>query len=186
MLLAYVSLGATTEFVTFFMAIRHMQNLWVLHVYNLIEFAVLSMLVAPWQKGRTFAKLLRWSILAYSGFWLISKFTFEPLSGQAEFTKAVTSAVMIAAAVGAVFAIRSAGASPLSRNFRVWAVAGVIVYFAGNMTLFLLLNVLTNFHVQEAIGVWVLHWSLTIATNICFALAFLCPVQHLSSGGSSL
>src|SRR6266404_8919845 len=47
----FVVLGLFVEVVTYLLGRRGINNLWILHIYSLLEYFILILLFASWQKG---------------------------------------------------------------------------------------------------------------------------------------
>lgn len=178
----FVGVGAVTELITLFMAFRNLNNLWVLHIYHLIEYVLLALLFSRWQSVPWLRFLIKLSIPFYALFWLISKWTFEGWTGPATYTHTLSAAIFtILTTVALIQLIRSDHGGkgsehhvPVYQSMHFWVFAGVLLYFTGNVTLFLLIDTVTQFQFLNAVTVWTLHWVLSIVVNVCFMVSFLC------------
>ena len=53
----------------------------LIHLYYLIEYVFIMTIMSLWQESQRIKRLFQVLILLYTLFWIIAKFTFEPLSG---------------------------------------------------------------------------------------------------------
>jgi hypothetical protein len=186
LLVLVLSLGAITDVLSLFLALRRLNNLWLLNIYNLTEFVLLAVLFAFWQRTKLGRMVVYLSAILYALFWVIAKSTFEPLEAPLEFTRTISSIVFAFLSVLAMFSLLNERSGILYKDMRMWTVTGILIYFSGNITIFVLLGVISRFATGPAIDVWMIQWILNIIMNICFTIAFLCRHPQVHFGGSSL
>ena len=184
----FVVIGFVTELVTLYMALKKMNNLWVLHSYNLIEYTLLAIIFSGWRSEKSIKLLIRLSIPLYALFWLLSKWWLENWSSPAVYTHTLSAVVFTFLSAFALIgllrnrldenAIDTRGETPMYMNEQFWFSVGVLLYFTGNVTLFLLVDTVTGFSFLDASNVWSFHWALSSIVNICFMITFLCPRQQ--------
>src|SRR5713101_8186167 len=123
----FVVLGFVVEGTTFVLAVRRINNLWILHIYSLLEYIILILVFAGWQKekGRPWLpRLLYGSIAIYSLLWILAKIEFESFAVVDQYTHSLSGLVFVAVALLTLIdMVRSdpstaATAVPLYREFR--------------------------------------------------------------------
>ena len=178
---SFVFLGFVVEISTFLLAQRKINNLWILHIYALIEYIILILVFASWQKERPLLRrLLYGSIWIYTLFWILSKYQLERFESIDQYTHSVSALVFVALSVLTLLdQVRTEesfvpSTVPLYGTFRFWVTVGVLIFFSGNTLLFGLGNVIGALAFKDAVAVWTFHWWLNITANICYAIGFLC------------
>jgi hypothetical protein len=82
-----------------------------------------------------------------------------------------------------LIALLTSESESLFRQPRFWISAGVVIYTAGTLPLFILSNKLLSLPLEEFEKVWNVNWSLTIASNLLYAVAFLSALAGTAIGG---
>ena len=173
-LFLFVVIGMVTEFVTYFMVLRKINTLWVLHVHHLLEFVMLMLILGNWQDQRAIHRLALLSIPVYTVFWIVSLFTIESFCGPATYTHNVAGALLVILAAITLYNLMNESEIEVYRELRFWAAAGVLIYFAGNTVLFLLFDRRALLRSQDALTVWKLHWVIDTFVNLSYTASFLC------------
>src|SRR5690242_2546781 len=91
LLFVLILVGVLSELISGWMAFHHTSNLWILHIYNLIEFALLSLIFARWIEPRVVRRIFLASIPAYALLWLVTKWNIERFDAPAEYTHVVSA-----------------------------------------------------------------------------------------------
>ncbi len=188
-LFVYIVLGTVTEVIVYWMAIHAYQNLWVLHLYQLMEFILLVLLFSTMQMETTFHANNRFGILflsprtmwgtigAYTAFWLVSKWTFERWNQPSGYTLTISTLVFILLSLSMFYELlkrKGAGGTPLLRTFQFWVTLGVLLYFTGSAVEYLTFPLLVKLPKDTFLNIWSLHWVINIVSNVSYAYAFLC------------
>lgn len=140
-------------------------NLWVFHVFTLLEYSLLVLVFSYWQKTDILRKALRLSIPVFALIWILAKFYVEDLTSFDNFTSSLENAVIIGVSGYALLELGKEDLNSLSREPRFWVSSGVLIYFAGNLILFA---------ISSVIMMWWTHNVLRIIYNLCQAGGFLC------------
>jgi hypothetical protein len=170
----FILIATVTEFVTFLMALKKVNNLWVLHVHHLLEYGLLMLILAGWQRRPAFRRIALSSILLYSLFWIVALCTVERFSGPATYTHNTAGVLLVIASSATLFDLMKDDQIDLHRDFRFWVTAGVLICYGGNSVLFLLFDRITLLRFQDAAAVWTIHWVIDTIVNLVYAAAFLC------------
>jgi len=191
---AFTILVAVTEVVNYLMVDQHIRNLWVLHVYNLAEYSLLMFVFFQWFRqserermekgiaGHPRASLIKpayliASIVIYSSWWLVSKWTLEKWDEPPSYSVVTSTIIFISFSLVALYQLvrRSAGQDrPIHRRFQFWIAFGILLYFAGSAMDFLLLPLIATLPAASVVSLWEFHWGVDIAANICYAIGYLC------------
>ncbi len=166
----------SSEVITFTMARNHLHNLWVLQIYSVVLFILLTRYFAALQPVDSARRIVSWSILPFALFWIYVKWSgLEGFTDQPKYTHTAVCAIltMLASVTMYMLVVRQE-TLPLWKDARFWATAGVLLYFAGNIALFLMSDRIAALSVADAVKVWTLHWSMDIVSNILYTVSFLC------------
>jgi hypothetical protein len=150
------------------------KNLWMGDVYELLQFGVLSTVFALWTREEKVRRAMKSSISIGTILWLIGKFSIEPLGGLSPYSAAVFSLILISMALYTLITLLRSELELLFRRPQFWISAGVVIYLAGTLPLFILSNRLLSLPLEEYEKVWNINWGLGIVSNLVYAVAFLC------------
>lgn len=182
----FTFIAALSELSTYWMAINKIPNLWVLHFYHLGEYVFLmlyfSILIMEDTRFQTLGRVLRWSIVGFFFFWLISKWTIEKWSEPASYTHTFSTCIFIMLSLYTLFQLvvgeklreGEEKKTSLLGNFRFWIIFGLLVYFTGSAVHFLLISPLTALSMDAAIKIWAIHWGVNVLVNILYLYGFVC------------
>lgn len=171
----FILVAMVTEVVTFWMATQHIHNLWVLQCYNVVEYGSLIILFAAWQHKIVIRKLEYWSIAVFLAMWTLFKIGgIEKFSDPAEYTHTVSSLFLVVAALVALSDLMKDNELVIFRDARFWISSSVLIYFAGNIVLFLYSAGITALRLPALEPFGTLHWAIDIGCNTMYAIAFLC------------
>ncbi|TLY27513.1 MAG: hypothetical protein E6K56_11375 [Ignavibacteria bacterium] len=179
---SFVTIALITELVTLWMALRGIQNLWLLQLYNLLELGLMLGVFAAWQKRKAVrsAYWIGGSLFAF--FWVAAKWTGVETFGQpALYTHTVSSTILVVVATLTLLdLIRSEKEIEIFRDMRFWVASGVLLYFAGNIMLFLLSGRIAILGIGDAMTVYSIHWIIDSVANVLYAGAFLCMDRQVA------
>lgn len=138
-------------------------NLWILHVYTLVEYVFIVITVATWldRPRRLFAYA---SIALFAAVWAGLKLYVESLQQFDHLSFGIESFLLMT--VGMIVLVRLMDSSDsLLYDHRFYAVLGILIYFAGTITLFALRSILYS---------WLLHSAVAFLASLFWARAFWC------------
>jgi len=171
----FILVAMLTELVTFWMATQHIHNLWLLQCYNVVEYGCLIILFAAWQSKAGLKRLYYWSIVVFLTLWISFKIGgIERFDDPAEYTHTVSSLFLVSAALIAFVDLMKVDDIIIYRDARFWISSSVLIYFAGNIVLFLYSAGITALHLPALEPFGTLHWTIDIGCNSMYAVAFLC------------
>ncbi len=156
------------------LASYNIRNLWTSHFYTLIEIAFLVFIYSSWTKKREYRLMLWLCLSAFIVLWVVSKFTFEPLSLLDGWTAAVSKVLQITFSAMILVDIVKESDVVWTSDSRFWVVAGIIIYSAGSLFFSALYNVMLQVSPDRLIVIMSMNWILMIVTYLFYARAFLC------------
>ncbi len=145
------------------------------HAYYLIEYIFIMSIVTFWQESRRIKKLFQVLMLLYVIFWIIAKFTFEPLNGLYSVTACASQVILTLGAGYTLFIVIGNRTQSLINNHRFWILLSCVIYYAGTLLIIALRGILIHFSVENFLLVSSIDWSLKVLFNVLFAIGFLCP-----------
>jgi hypothetical protein len=174
-LFIYLIFAFTADiFLTWFVR-GYQLTLGLFHLYFLVEYIFIISIISFWQESYQTKKRIQVVMSFYILFWIIAKFTFEPLSGLYTFT-ASTSMVLLTLSAGyTLFIVIGNRMQKLSTDYRFWVLLSFVVYYAGTIMVIALRGILIHQTIEILFLVNSIDWSLKILFNIIFVIAFLCP-----------
>jgi hypothetical protein len=168
------------------MVLAHLaiNNLWLIHIYLLIEVPLLLIVYGiAWESESS--KSLAWSIsVVFILVWFASKFTIEPLNKHSIYISPASRGLICILSAYTIFRISQLSKSSVLRLPMFWFGATTMLFNAGSLMFYALSRIiLTSLTEDEIIRVYSLFWGFTIFVNFLFAWAFLCKPFPLKSGG---
>ncbi len=171
----YVVANVVIEFASYWMAMHNIHNLWLSHTFVLLEYCLLALVFAGWQRSSRMRTILRWSIPVYAAFWLVAVSTFEKFAGPDQYTSTVSGVVMIMLAAWTLVGLMKEEEVLFHLDPRFWIAVGVLLDDAGTIMLSIFNGPILQMRIEEFLPFWKIHWGLSIATNLCFMGGLLCP-----------
>jgi hypothetical protein len=156
------------------LSLFHVHNLWLSHLYTLIELMFIVLLYSSWIKQKQTRSVLLVSLLVFFVFWIVSKFTFEPFSIDDGWTATFSKVLQIIFSALLLVEVVRENEIVWMNDMRLWVVTGIVVYASGTLFLFAFFNRMLQISPDRLKIIWSLNWILTIITNLLFARAFLC------------
>jgi hypothetical protein len=166
---------------TYITAFKRINNHWILHIYDLLEYVILIVLFAGWQKeaGRTLLRrFLYVSIGLYTVLWIVAKFEFESFKLFDQYTHTISALVLVAISLFTLIDLtrnESLSANrevPLYQTFKFWILVAILLFFSGNTFLFGMGLFIGALKFNDAVAVWTIHWWLNITANIMYGVGF--------------
>jgi hypothetical protein len=145
------------------------------HVYYLIEYIFIMSIITVWQESHRMKRFIQSLMLLYMLFWIIAKFTFEPLSGLYTFTASTSQVLLIISAEITLFILIGNRMQPIVNDYRFWVLLSFVIYYAGTLLTIASRGILLHYSIEMLFIVASIDWSLKIIFNILFAIGFLCP-----------
>lgn len=156
------------------MASYNIRNLWTSHFYTLIEIVFVVLMYSSWMKKRQNRFMLSLCLSAFVVFWIISKFTYEPLSLLDGWTAAISKVLQITFSAYMLVDIVKESDIVWTSDSRFWVGAGIIIYSAGSLFFSALYNMMLQDSPDRLKLVYSMNWVLIIVSNLLYVRGFLC------------
>ena len=177
----FTTIALITELATLWMALRGITNLWVLQFYNLSELLLMLVVFSAWQKRKALRTSYWWAGAFFAVFWVAAKWAgLESFSRPAHYTHTVSSAILVVIATLTLLDVIRGEDVELLRDMRFWVASGALLYFAGNIMLFLLSGRIAILGINDAMTVYSIHWIIDSVANVLYAGAFLCMKRQVA------
>jgi hypothetical protein len=173
-LVAFVTLdGLGTIFATY-LALRNVNNLWLTHIFTVIELLCFLFMVSRWQSNPSISW---WSSVAFWAFivvWIACKLGLESWSGFDSYTAPVEKMILMVFATLALLKVSSDNNTLVFAKASFWVLAGILVYCTGSLMLFAAGNSMLQLNRDAAIRVWSTYWMVGCVSNLAYIGALLC------------
>jgi hypothetical protein len=170
-LLVFIILEVGLEWI---LSTLHFNNLWPIHFTTLIECSLLVFVFYSWMMNHRARMILVLCFSVYVLLWLVSKFTFEPLSMTDDWTATISKVLQIVCSVYVLVEVVKETDIVWTNDPRVWVSAGIIIYSAGSLFMFALFTRMLLISPERLKFIWSFNWILLMISNLLFARAFLC------------
>ena len=177
LLLLFLGIVVINNIILIYWAYLKINNIWLFHFYTLLEYSFLAYILSSWQKTPMFRYGIRWSIGAFAIFWIIAKFTFEPVVSYDAFTATISRFLLIGFASLSLYELSKSTREKFYLESRFWISGAILIYSAGSILWLALSNVINSWPESQMMAAWTIHWILDILTNILYLGGFLCPYR---------
>jgi hypothetical protein len=160
------------------MGIYGIHNLWFTQFNTLIGFVLFARIYFLWRPNRVYGFSLIVSFVCFIVFWIIAKFTFEPLTRGDDITSVVSAIIILIASMYIMIYLLKEITELWQNDPRFWVSAAFIIYSAGTFFLFFLFTYMLQFSREVLFIVYPINWVLIIISHILFARGILCKVPQ--------
>jgi hypothetical protein len=150
-------------------------TLGLFHAYYLIEYVFIISIIIVWQESQRMKGYFQVLMLLYILFWVVAKFTFEPLSGLYSITACTSQVLLTLGAEITLLVVIGNRIQSLTNNYRFWVLLSFIIYYAGTLLIIASRGILIHYSIETLYFAASIDWSLKIIFNILFTIGFLCP-----------
>jgi hypothetical protein len=169
-LFAFFTVALITEAIVKILAYNKINNLWLFHVFTIVEYSFWVIVFSFWQKEHNVKKILKVSILIFAIIWLVNLiFSIERFSEYNNVSRSIESILLTAIALFTIYNSYLESYVELYKNYIFCFSIGVLIYFSGNFLFFSLGSSIVN-----GIDVGTIHSILNISANLCYLRGFLC------------
>jgi hypothetical protein len=145
------------------------------HIYYLVEFIFIMSIIAVWQESPKMKRYFQLLIPIYTLFWIVAKFSFEPLFGLYSIIACTSQVLLVIGAEFTLYVIIKNRIHLILNHNRFWVLFSFVIYYAGTILVVALRGILINYSRETLVLVGSIDWSLKIVFNILFTVGFLCP-----------
>lgn len=160
--------------------IHQVSNLWGLNAFIMVEYAFLAYIFSFWIDRPKVKKLLQTSIPLMILSWVIVKLCGATLFDTLHYFKVVESSLLISLSTYKLHKITSESESPSYQLPEFWISVGVLLYFSGNILLFIAMKLFLD--MQLFAKVWMIHVGLNVVANLFYSGGFLSQGRLKSCG----
>lgn len=170
-LLGLVLVSETTAFLLG--AYFKVNNLLVYDIFTALEYVALIAVFACWFEKGWFRTAMLASVPVFLSVWISAKL-FVDVSGEFDsIFLSIESVVFVMISVVTLTKEMRDSTVLLADNPHFWIASGILVYFAGNLFVFSLIEQLLQPSVTRYHSAWLIHSGLNVTKNILFSLGFL-------------
>jgi hypothetical protein len=184
LLTLFVVYTLVNEYAMFALALNSVNNLWMLHVYTLVELLFLAAIFLAYPGMRKFRTPVIVATAAYALYWIVSKAVLESFDGFDKYSAPPANILMILVALLALYVASQSLAEEIWRTSFFWFSAAVLVKFVGDFTLFVFADWISALRTLDVLTVWSIHWIMSTIVNILYSVALLCPPPTQAPTGS--
>ena len=160
--------------VQWILASNNIHNLWVLHFSSLIGLTFVVTIYSFWITQKHSQLILRLCLAGFFILWIVSKFTFEPLSLSDGETATISKILQIIFSAYLFVLVIKDSEIVWTNDPRFWIAASIIISSAGNLFLSALFNKMLQISPERLMQVYPLNWVLSIMVNLLMIRGFLC------------
>jgi hypothetical protein len=135
----FFAIAAMTEVILHIFSLQNKQSIWIVHVYTVIEYVLIAIIIANWQTDMAIAKLVRMSVLVYIFIFVLTKAT-----GLENFSATTVNYVTrpLAVLLLSTFALLTLQALwnhisvNLTDDYRFWMLLAMALYYSASLVIF--------------------------------------------------
>ncbi|MCC3158253.1 hypothetical protein LJ737_13475 [Hymenobacter sp. 15J16-1T3B] len=176
-LVALTWLTLLTEAVSRLLWWQHRPNLFLQPIFAVGEFGLLVLLYRQELRSAAFARVAPWLVGGFSLYILTASFLTADLASLGS-TLRVVESVMVLGILGLYFRklLNELTVEHLEREPMFWVSLGLLLYFLGDVHIFLFSNFLfLNYSKEFNLTVWAIHAVLYMVLYCCISLALWLP-----------
>lgn len=136
----YLLVGLIFTGITLFLAKKGINNLWAIHVFTLVEYIILLVLLSRWTQYIIAKKIFYTLIILFITLWIFSKFTFESLKLVDTWTSSISCTVLTISFAYMILEMVSSIEILIIKDYRFWIIVGFLFYFSTSLILYGLSN----------------------------------------------
>jgi hypothetical protein len=164
--------NSAVELTNAWMAMHHRFNMWSINIYMFIEYSVFIFIFNQWVKDI----FMRWlslvgSVIFYAlwaGYFILHK-NINENNAPAAFTESIVL-MLLSGFVITTLGLRTE--TPVFKNYRFWFAGAAFIYFAVNILLNYIFDLISSNTSNYDMSIWSIHTVINIAVYFVFAYAF--------------
>jgi len=157
----HILISAITEFSSTLLWSMKINNIFLLHIYTLEEFALLSWFYATIITGKAWKTFFQASVIVFSILTLLNSIFLQTLSVNNTYARGLESLICMVYAIICFNRLINSSSSSMSRHYYLGLLlinSGVLIYFTSSSLLFTLSNYLRKPELTDArMLVWTFH-----------------------------
>jgi len=133
-------------------------NLWIGHLHTILEFMVLANLYRLTLKGFAPRQLLPLVMIGFALLAIVNTVLVQQLSLNNSYIKILEALLLIALAMAWFYkAATELTVQHMEREAMFWISCGMLLYFAGNLFVFLFSNQILHYSAELGVRLWFIH-----------------------------
>lgn len=169
-LFAFFTVALITEIIVKILAYNKINNLWLFHVFTIVEYSFWVVVFSFWQREHKAKKILRASVFIFCMIWLLNLiFHIEHFNDYNNVSRSIESILLTAIALFTLYNCYLESEVVIYKNYIFYFSIGVLLYFSGNFMFFSLGKSIVN-----GLDLGIIHSTLNITANLCYLGGFLC------------
>lgn len=175
--------SSALSFMEMLLGARSINNLWLINVSVLVETTVLLYVFSRWAGDGISGRVLRAASASYPLVWIALKLTIESLSKPSIIATPLSSVLFSLSAVVVLYRLAQDLQTSLLNDWRFWIIGGTFISASSNVMFFALQSIIFSQPPEAILRVFTFYWILVIASNLIYAVGFLCTRYRMNSGG---
>ncbi|MBE0642853.1 MAG: hypothetical protein IH600_02115 [Bacteroidetes bacterium] len=155
------------------LARQYKPNLYIYDIFSAIEYVFLILVFSRWFPNRGIRWILYSSIPIFLIIWSSGKYFSAEVDKFDSIFLSIESVVFVILSVLTLVKEMRDSSVLLVDNPVFWIASGLLVYFAGNLFVFSLIEQLFRPGVDTYHGIWIIHTALNVTKNILFSFGIL-------------
>lgn len=163
-----------TDCLNYYLFTQLKNNIWVMNVFNLIEFFILFFIAIRLSRSKHPKRILLPSLVIFSTLWVYLILIKNSLFESNDLLNGIQSLSMICISCYALIKISEQVHVSILSNESFWLLSGIIIYFAGTFVVYSILNEIIHASDSRMDEAWCVLDVLNICSNLLYAKAYLC------------
>ena len=156
------------------LAINRVNNLWMLHILNLVEFYTFVLVLSSWQTNSRVALVLRRdALIGFAVIWVASKLSLEKLQYFDNFSSGLASVTIIFFVCYTIFNVYYKSSHGTLHSYQLLVLCATLVYQLTKVVVYSSGNFILDLPPETIKMVWSLHWGVTSLAYFLYSGAFL-------------
>ncbi len=151
---------------------HHRPNLWLMHLYTLVEYCLIVMAFSMWEETMRKRNLLWGSIPAFCIVWFLAKLSIEDFHLFDAFTSTLGSLIFVLLAVRMLLRL-SGEERLLHKDERFWVSVAILIYCSGGILSYAAANQMAD-NPSLFLTATHLRWFSISVAYLCYGAALLC------------
>ncbi|MFA6235239.1 MAG: hypothetical protein WC824_13775 [Bacteroidota bacterium] len=148
-------------------------NLDIYNAFTALEYFFLMLMFSTWYEKGKLQSFMLYSIPVFLVVWITAKYILKVSDQFDSILLSIESVVFVILSVLTLMKEMRDSRVLLVDNPVFWISSGVLVYFAGNLFVFALIDQLLKDTVSRLHSAWLIHATLNVSKNILYSLGFI-------------
>ncbi|MBR9977974.1 MAG: hypothetical protein KFH87_07790 [Bacteroidetes bacterium] len=162
-----------TELAGMLLSRMEIPNLWLYNTYTAIEYTLLMLIFSMINQNERIRRLLLFSIPVFLVIWIFSTFILKSSDQFQGIFLSIVSVVFVIISVATLINEMRNSEVLLVDNPVFWFSSGVLIYFAGNVIVFALIDQLLGESEAALYSGWLIHAAMNVTKNLLFTIAII-------------